>query len=73
MELLHQSYVAYSVVKDDEYEQEQIARIVNGEIVSESDSDDLDISDPLSEAGKFLIAKKEKGNKTKVLKSRRRL
>ena len=70
MELLHQSYIAYSVVKDDEYEQ-GVMKIVNGEIVSESDSDDnpeayVGISGPLSETGKVLIAKEEKGNKTKV-------
>ena len=59
------------IVKDDEYEQERIARIVNGEIVSESDSDDdpeayVGISDPLSEAGKVLISKKRKAIKQKV-------
>ena len=67
-ELLHQSYVAYSVTEDDEYEQRRMARIVNGEIVSESDSDNdpeayVNISEPLSEAGKALIVKKRKAIK----------
>ena len=62
-ELLHQSYAAYSIIED-EYEQSRIARIVNGEIVPESDSDDSEsyvgISEPLSESGKALIVKKRR-------------
>ena len=63
-ELLHQSYAAYSIIEEDEYEQSRMARIVNGEIVSESDSDDpesyVGISEPLSESGKALIVKKRR-------------
>ena len=39
-QLLEQSYQAFQAVDTDMYEQDQIARIVNGEIVSESESDD---------------------------------
>jgi len=54
------SYLAFSAAEEDTNEQNRIARAVNGEIVSESESDSPEayVSDPLSAAGKELIAKK---------------
>lgn len=64
VELLHQSFAAYSTIEDNQYEQDRVARVVNGDIVSESESDDpeeyVGVSEPLSESGKALIAKKRK-------------
>ena len=40
VELVHQSFAVYSVIEDNEYKQDRIAGVVNGEIVSESESDD---------------------------------
>ena len=60
--LLKQSYMAFCAAEGDAYSQERVARVVNGEIVSESESDSPDayasVLDPLSAAGKELIAKK---------------
>lgn len=62
MGLLKVSYLAFSAAEEDTNEQNRIARAVNGEIVSESESDSpeayVSVSDPLSAAGKELIAKK---------------
>ena len=56
--LLEQSYQAFLAVETDMYEQERTARSVNGEVVSESESDDpesyVGLSDPFSEAAKKL-------------------
>ena len=64
MELVCQSFAAYSVTEDHQYEQNRIARVINGEIVSESESDDpeayVGVSQPLDESGKALIAKKRR-------------
>ena len=64
MELVRQSFAAYSVTEDHQYEQNRIARVINGEIVSESESDDpeayVGVSQPLDESGKALIAKKRR-------------
>lgn len=61
VELEYWSFAAYSVTEDNEYEQDRIAQVVNGEIISELHSDDLEayvgISEPLSKAGKVLVAK----------------
>ena len=58
--LLTQSYLAFVGV--DSYDQDRIARAVNGEIVSKSDSLNPEayttVTDPLSTSGKELIAKK---------------
>ena len=62
MSLLKVFYLAFSTAEWDVYDQNRIARAVNGEIVSESESDCpeayVGVSDPLSCAGKELIAKK---------------
>lgn len=62
LQLIEQSHLAYLVAEEDGNCQDRIARIVNGEIVSESDSDDpgsyVGLTDPLSQAGKTLVAKK---------------
>ena len=72
--LLRQSYQAFCAAEEDVYEQERTARAVNGEIVSESESDTPEsyttVSDPLSTAGKKLIEKKRMMIKRR---SRRRL
>ena len=60
--LLKQSYLAFCSAKENAYDQDRTARIVNGEIVSESESDSpetyANTTDPLSATGKELIAKK---------------
>lgn len=62
LQLLEQSRLAYLAAENDMYEQQHTARALNGEIVSESESDDPEsyvmITDPLSEEGKLLIKKK---------------
>ena len=61
-QLLEQSYQAFHAVDTDMYEQDQIARIVNGEIVSESESDDpekyVGLLNPFSESAKSLVVKR---------------
>lgn len=61
-QLVEQSYQAFVATKTDMYDQDRIARSVNGEIVSESESDDpetyVGLSDPFSRLGKSLVAKK---------------
>ena len=60
--LLKQSYLAFCSAKEDAYDQDRTARIVNREIVSESESDSpetyANTTDPLSATRKELIAKK---------------
>ena len=62
MQLTSQSYSAFCVTGDEMYEQERIARAVNGEVVSDSESDDPEefagVSEVLSTKGKALIQKK---------------
>ena len=56
MGLLKVSYLAFSAAEEDTNEQNRIARAVNGEIVSESESDRpeayVGVSDPLSAAAR---------------------
>ena len=60
MDLLTQSYLAFCAVDSDD--QERMARAGNGEVVSESKSDDHEaytaLSEPLSAKGKELLARK---------------
>ena len=59
---LRQSYLAFHTAEGEAYGQKRVERIVNGEVVSESESDSpesyANIIDPLCTAGKELIAKK---------------
>ena len=63
VQLLQESYMAYKCVHNDTciYEQDRTAWSLNGEIVSDSESDDpecyVGINDPLSDKAKLLIAK----------------
>ncbi len=60
--LLKQSYLAYCSVESDMYDQDRTARAINGEVVSESESDTpeayVGLREPLSTAGKRLLAQK---------------
>ena len=62
--ILQESYMAYKCVHNDtcSYKQDRTARSLNGEIVSDSESDNpecyVGITDPLSDKAKHLIAKK---------------
>ena len=64
VQLLQESYMAYKCVHNDtcSYEQDRTARSLNGEIISDSESDNpecyVGITDPLSDKAKHLIAKK---------------
>ena len=62
LSLLRMSYLAFCAAEGDVYDQDRIARAVNGEIVSESESENpeayMSVSDPLSTAGRELITKK---------------
>lgn len=64
VQLLQESYMAYKCVHNDtcSYEQDRTARSLNGEIVSDSQSDNpecyVGITDPLSDKAKYLIVKK---------------
>ena len=61
-ELLEQFYQAYFAVEKDMYDQDRIARCINEEVVSESESDDpesyVGLSDPFSEVAKSLVVKR---------------
>ena len=61
LRLIEQSYQAFLAAETDMYDQDHIARSVNGEVVSESESDDpesyVGLSDPFSKAGKNLVVK----------------
>ena len=61
--LLKQSYLAFCSAKEDAYDQGHTTRIVNGEVVSESEADSpetyANTTDPLSATEKELIAKKQ--------------
>ena len=62
IEHIVQSHRAFEAAASESYEQERIARSINGEIVSESESDDLNqyvgIKSVTSTAGRELIRKK---------------
>ena len=62
--LLMQSFFAYCSTKEDCHESDHIARSVNGEVISESESDYeediVTVSEPSSAEGKALIEKKRK-------------
>ncbi len=59
---IEQSYLAFHTAEKEQYEQDHTARALNGEVVSDAESDDphayTGITDPLSSAGKEIIAKK---------------
>ena len=60
--LLNQLYLAFCAAESDAYDQKCTERIVNGEVVSESESDNPEaysaITDPVCPNGKQLIPKK---------------
>lgn len=60
--LIDQSYYAFVSAKNDTYDQEGTAWALNGEVVSDSESDNPEsytgVSDPLSDRAKQLVAKK---------------
>lgn len=62
LNLINQSKEAFSAARNDAYELERTARIVNGCIVSESESDNpeqyTNIKDPFTEQGRILISKR---------------
>lgn len=62
--LLKQSKIAFESAERDGYEQDRITRVLNSEVVTESESDDPDsycgVTNILSESGKKLIQKKRK-------------
>ena len=62
LQLVQQSHLAYLAAEADMKDQVHTARAVNGEILTESESDDpesyVGLTDVLSEAGKILAAKK---------------
>ena len=64
MELIAQSKEAYVAAQNDACEMEQTARVLNGCIVTEPESDDPELTarlhDPLCESGRLLIAKRRK-------------
>ena len=64
LHLVRQSYYAFSAIEEQAYEQNHTARTLNGEIVSESESDDpnvyLGVTDASSAEGKKLVMKKRK-------------
>ena len=57
-----QSYFAYRAIEKELYEDDHTARALNGEIVSDIESDDpnsyIGVTDPFSAAGKDLVKKK---------------
>ena len=61
-QLVEQSFQAFVAAETDMYDQDRIVRSVNGEIVSESESDDpesyVGLSSPFNRLGKSLVAKK---------------
>ena len=60
-ELIRQSYLAVRAAKADQADDERLACALNGEIVTDSESDDPEcythLKDPLSEAGKKIVVK----------------
>ena len=76
MSLLNHSYLAFCAAEVEAYDQNRIARAVNGEVVSESESDSpeayVGVSDPLSTGGRQLIAKKRKMIKRRARRRRQK-
>ena len=62
--LINQSKKAFTAAHNDAYELERTARIVNGCVVSESESDNpeqyTNLEDPFTEQGRMLISKRKK-------------
>ena len=62
LQLIEMPCLEYHAAENDMYEQQHTARALNGEIVSESESEDpklyISITDPSSEEGKLLVRKK---------------
>ena len=77
MEHTVQSHRAFQAAASESYEQERIARSINGEIVSESESDDPDqyvgITSITSAAGRELIRKKRVSIKTRHRRMRAKI
>ena len=75
--LVNHSYHAFCAAEADNYDQDWIARVVNGEVVSESESDNPEsyaaISNALSTAGKELIAKKRKMIRTRARRRQQKI
>ena len=73
LELAVQSHRAFVAATSASYEEERMARSINGEIVSESESEDpeqyIGVKNVMSEAGKLLVMKK----RTAIKKRARRL
>ena len=74
MELVRQSFAAYSVTEDHQFKQDRIAMVINGEIVSESESGDpeayVGISQPWMSQERFW--KQKNGELFKGVKESRR-
>lgn len=62
MSLLKHSYLSFCAAENDGYDQNRIARALNGEVVSESETDNPEayasVLDPLSAAARKLLSKK---------------
>ena len=63
-DLVTQSKEAYAASQNDAYEAERTARVLNGCVVTESESDDPQLfarlHDPLSDSGRLIISKRQK-------------
>ena len=74
LSLITQSKEAYTAAQNDLYEIERVSRIINGCVVSESESDDSELfatlEEPLSEGGRTLIAKRRKALRRRVKRAR---
>ena len=70
MDLISQSREAYMAAESDAYGSEWTARVLNGFVVTESESDDpqliANLRDPLCESGRRLISKRQKSNQRKM-------
>ena len=73
LELIVQSHRVFTAATSACYEQERMARSINGEVVSESESDDpeqyIGVKSVMSKAGKTLVQKK----RTAIKRRARRL
>ena len=74
IDLVSQSREAYMAVQSDAYGSERTARVLNGFVVTESESDDpqliANLRDPLCESGRLLISKRQKSNQRKMRRLR---
>ena len=72
--LITQSKEAYTAAQNDTYDLERAAWILNGCVVSESESDDPEVfaklKEPLSEQGRMLISKRRKAIRRRARRSR---